>query len=137
MDVEAALDDGAPVINEHMGNNAIIEYTFPGINALGVAGDIDGAFEEADEIVSGRLKIGRYSGVPLETRGLVAEWDDLRQSLTLHSESQVASLLRTELAAALGIPETSVRILTPNIGGGFGNKWDRYPRGHPGFPWRR
>ncbi|MDE0171500.1 MAG: xanthine dehydrogenase family protein molybdopterin-binding subunit [bacterium] len=127
VDVEAALADGAPVINEDMGDNTIIEYTFPGINALGVAGDIEAAFADADEIVSGRLKIGRYSGVPLETRGLVAEWDDLRQTLTLHSESQVASLLRTELAAALGIPETSVRILTPNIGGAFGNKWDRYP----------
>ena len=127
VDVEAALADGAPVINEDMGDNTIIEYTFPGINALGVAGDVDGAFEEADEIVSGRFKVGRYSGVALETRGHVAEWDDLRQTLTLHSGSQVASLLRTELAAALGIPETSVRILTPNIGGAFGNQWDRYP----------
>ena len=127
VDVEAALADGAPVINEDMGDNTIIEYTFPGINALGVAGDIEGAFAEADEIISGKFRIGRYSGVPLETRGLVAEWDDLRQTLTLHSESQVASLLRTELAAALGLPETSVRILTPNIGGAFGNKWDRYP----------
>ena len=127
VDVEAALIDGAPVINEDMGDNAIIEYTFPGINALGVAGDIDAAFADADEIISGRFHIGRYSGVPLETRGLVAEWDDRRQALTLHSESQVASLLRTELVAALGLPETSVRILTPNIGGVFGNKWDRYP----------
>ena len=127
VDVEAALAEDAPVINEHMGDNVIIEYTFPGINALGVAGDLDGAFAEADEVITGRFRIGRYSGVPLETRGLVADWDDLRQTLTLHSESQVAHLLRTELAAALGIPETSIRILTPNIGGAFGNKWDRYP----------
>ncbi len=125
--VEAAIAEDAPVINEHMGDNAIIEYTFPGINALGEAGDVAAAFDEADEIVSGRFHIGRYSGVPLETRGLVVEWDDLRQTLTVHSESQVASLFRTELAAALGLPETAVRVLTPNIGGAFGNKWDRYP----------
>ncbi len=127
VDVEAAVAEGAPVINESMGDNVIIDYTFPGINALGVAGDVGAAFEEADEVVSGKFRVGRYSGVPLETRGLVAEWDDLRQTLILHSESQVAHLLRTELAAALGIPETSIRILTPNIGGAFGNKWDRYP----------
>ena len=127
VDVEKALEEGAPVINEAMGNNAIIEYTFPGINALGEAGDIEAAFEAADEVVSGRFRIGRYSGIPLETRGLVVEWDALRQTLTVHSESQVASLFRTELAAALGLPETAVRVLTPNIGGAFGNKWDRYP----------
>ena len=127
VDVEAALADGAPLINEDMGDNAVIEYTFPGVNALGVAGDVAAAFEDADEVITGRFRIGRYSGVPLETRGLVAEWDDLRHTLTLHSESQVAHLLRTELSAALGIPEPSIRILTPHIGGAFGNKWDRYP----------
>ena len=127
VDVEAALEDGAPVINEHMGDNVIIHHVSPGYNALGEVGDLEGAMAEADEVITGRLRIGRYSGVPLETRGLVADWDELRQTLTLHSESQVAHLLRTELAAALGIPETSIRVLTPNIGGAFGNKWDRYP----------
>lgn len=127
VDVEAALEDGAPVINEHMGDNVIIHHVSPGYNALGEVGDLEAAMAEADEVITGRLRIGRYSGVPLETRGLVADWDELRQTLTLHSESQVAHLLRTELAAALGIPETSIRILTPNIGGAFGNKWDRYP----------
>ena len=127
VDTEKAIEDGAPVINEVWGDNIVVDHIFPGINALGEEGDVEGAFAEADHVVSGKFRIGRHSGIPLETRGLVGIWDELAQRLTLHSESQVASLLRTELAAALGIPETGIRILTPNLGGGFGNKWDRYP----------
>ena len=127
VDVEAAIELDAPVINANWEDNIAIDYTFPGMNAMGEMGDVEGAFAEADHVVSGKFHIGRYSGVPLETRGHVAVWDDVTHSLTLHSESQVAHLLRTELAGALGIPETAVRILTPNIGGAFGNKWDRYP----------
>ena len=127
VDVEAAIADGAPVINEEWGDNIAITHPFAGINALGEAGDVEGAFAEADEVVSGKFYLGRHSGVPLETRGLVADWDELRQSMILHSESQVAHLQRTELASVLGLPETAIRIMTPNIGGAFGNKWDRYP----------
>ena len=126
-DCEAALEEGAAVINEDWGDNVAIHHVFAGYNALGVCGYEPEVFDNAEEIVRGRLTIGRHSGIPLETRGIVADWDEVYGRLTVHSESQVASLYRTELAASLSLPETAVRVLTPNMGGGFGNKWDRYP----------
>ena len=108
VDTEKAIEAGAPVINEVWGDNVVVDHIFPGINALGEEGDVEGAFAEADHVVSGKFRIGRYSGIPLETRGLVGIWDELAQRLTLHSESQVASLLRTELAAALGRDPTKL-----------------------------
>ncbi len=126
-DAEAALEEGAPVINEDWGDNVAIHHVFAGYNALGECHYDAETFDNAEVTVRGRLKIGRHSGIPLETRGIVADWDEVHGRLTVHSESQVASLFRTELAASLGLPETAVRVLTPNMGGGFGNKWDRYP----------
>ncbi len=126
-DCEQALEDDAPVINEEWGDNVAIHHVFAGYNALGECHYEPEVFDNAEEIVRGRLTIGRHSGIPLETRGIVADWDEIHGRLTVHSESQVAHLFRTELAASLGLPETAVRVLTPNMGGGFGNKWDRYP----------
>jgi carbon-monoxide dehydrogenase large subunit len=127
VDVESALKAGAPVINEAWGDNVAIRHIVPGIDATGKAGDIDGAFAAADAVVKARFKINRFSGVPLETRGLVASHDPLTHGLTLWSSSQVAHKQRTQLASVLGVPESSIRVMTPNLGGGFGVKWDCYP----------
>jgi carbon-monoxide dehydrogenase large subunit len=126
-DVEAALAPGAPVINDAWGDNVAIRHIVPGVNAKGEPGDIEGAFAAAHTVVRARFRINRFSGVPLETRGMLASFDPLSEELTLWSESQVAHKLRTQLAEVLAFPEAKIRILTPHMGGGFGVKWDAYP----------
>jgi len=126
-DVEAAIAPGAPVINDAWGDNIAIKHVVSGVNAKGEAGDVEGAFAAAHTVVTGRFKINRFSGVPLETRGLLAIHDPLSGDLTLWSSSQVAHKLRTQLSEVLNFPEASIRIRTPNLGGGFGVKWDAYP----------
>jgi carbon-monoxide dehydrogenase large subunit len=117
---EQALAPGAPVINEEWGDNVAARYSWK-------TGDTDATFADAAIVVRGGFRLNRYAAMTLETRGLVATWDAPTGILTLWSGSQAASLLRTELAVCLGLPDNAIRIFSPNIGGGFGAKWDRYP----------
>ncbi len=120
VDVEEAMKDGAPIINEAWGDNIAALYPFRN-------GDTDAAFAEAAVVVEARVYSNRYGAVPLEARGGIASWDVLTSTLTMWSMSQAATLLRTELAQSLSLPDNAIRIMSPNIGGGFGAKWDRYP----------
>ncbi len=119
VDPVEAMEPDAPVINEEWGDNIAARYPYK-------SGDTDAAFDDAPVVVTGRFHINRHSAVPMETRGNIASWDPLTGTLTLWSGSQAASLLRTELAASLDLPDNAIRIFSPNIGGAFGVKWDRY-----------
>ena len=90
-------------------------------------GDAAGAIEKADVVVSARLATGRHSGVPMETRGLVADWDEAAGQLTLYGSTKVPHFKRHQLAAQLGLAEQAVRILSLSAGGGFGIKGEVYP----------
>jgi aerobic carbon-monoxide dehydrogenase large subunit len=89
------------------------------------AGDVDAAFARARLVVSETFEHGRCAPTPMEPRGMVADWDG--DTLTLWSPSQCPSLMRTALAAALDLPEMRVRIVTPDVGGGFGLKMQVFP----------
>jgi carbon-monoxide dehydrogenase large subunit len=117
---QQGAEPGATVINEDWGDNIAARYDFK-------TGDTDAAFANAPVVVKGRFHINRHTAVPMETRGNVASWDSLSGTLTLWSGSQAPSLLRTELADSLGLADNAIRILSPNVGGAFGVKWDRYP----------
>lgn len=119
VDVEEAMNPDAPVVNEEWGSNIAARCPFK-------AGDTDAAFAAADVVVSARVKMQRHMCMPMETRGLVASWDDLTETLTVWSQSQASSLLAAELSKSLALGDSQIRVMSPNIGGAFGGKWDRY-----------
>jgi carbon-monoxide dehydrogenase large subunit len=112
---EQALGPGAPVIHEELGDNLIYE------TRLG-AGDVEGAFASAHRVYRRRFTTGRHTGVPLEPRGLVADFDPATRALTVWMSTQVPHMMQAVLADLFGLPEQRVRVIAPDVGGSFGIK---------------
>jgi carbon-monoxide dehydrogenase large subunit len=85
------------------------------------------ALAEADVVVEATLRMGRVSGQPMEPRGVLAVWDSVGGRLTVHHATQGPHSARSGLAEMLGLPETAVRVVVPDVGGGFGVKNQVYP----------
>jgi len=117
---DAALADGAPTLHSGVPGNRYAEWTIS-------VGDAAAAFHEAEVIVRERISMQRYSGIPIETRGVLASHDPLTGDLVIWASTQWAHTARSLTAALLGIPEQHVRVITPDIGGGFGVKVELYP----------
>ena len=120
VDVEAAIGGGGALIHEQFGTNVIADFTTG-------KGDVDGAFARAPRRLARRFWHHRYSGIPMETRGVVAEFDTRNQSLTVWSSTQVVAWVRREVAGRLNLPEAQVRAVALDVGGGFGVKGHVYP----------
>jgi carbon-monoxide dehydrogenase large subunit len=90
-------------------------------------GDVEGALASAAEVVDRVFRVNRQTAAPLEGRGGVADWDAARGKLTFHSSTQVPHLARHALGEILEIPENRVRVIAPDVGGGFGVKAILYP----------
>jgi carbon-monoxide dehydrogenase large subunit len=88
-------------------------------------GDVDAVFARAAVVVRERFTHGRCVAAPMEPRGVLADWDG--DALTVWSSTQVPSALRSTLAESLGLPETRVRVVAPDVGGGFGLKTHIFP----------
>jgi aerobic carbon-monoxide dehydrogenase large subunit len=118
--VEVALADQAPLLYDDWPDNiaGVFESEM---------GDVDRAFDEADVVVSERFEIQRLFACSLEGRGVLAEWDDFRDELTVWTSSQIMHIARDFLAGVLGLPEQKIRVLVPRIGGAFGAKFHFYP----------
>jgi carbon-monoxide dehydrogenase large subunit len=114
-DPEAALQPDAPLVEPRWGDNLIIRRDLQ-------TGDPDRAFAEADGIVSGEVATGRITGVPLEPRGVVADYDPFKDLLTVWDSTQNPHPLRVYLAEVLRIPENGIRVIQPQVGGAFGLK---------------
>jgi carbon-monoxide dehydrogenase large subunit len=120
-DVFAALADDAPVLHpDHMPSNLVAANP----NA---AGDSATAMAAADVVVEGRFHVGRVTGLPMETRGIVAEWRRGAGELTVRLSTQVPHLVRSQLAHCLRIDEGGVRVVASDVGGAFGLKLGVYP----------
>lgn len=117
---ERALEPDAPLLHPDLGDNLAGTFSV-------TVGDPEGAFARADRVVRGRFCVQRYSGMPLETRGVAAVWDSGRQHLTLYSSTQWPHTLRDSLAVQLALPAAAIRVVAPDVGGGFGIKQDVYP----------
>lgn len=115
-----ALAEGAEPLHEGWTRNTYLERSME-------LGDPDAAFAEADGVVELELRSSRSSGIPLECRGMVAEFDRGQRELTLWTSSQVPHILRTGLADFLQMPEHHIRVVAPDVGGGFGIKAMLYP----------
>ena len=109
----------------------------PGNRALGQtwrAGDPDAAFVGAARVVELTVQQNLLAGVPMETRGALAAWDAVAGALTLWTSTQAPFRIRTEVARMLGLDEARVRVIAPDVGGGFGVKGGPY-REEPLVAW--
>ncbi len=88
-------------------------------------GDVDAALASAPVVVRETFSHGRLTASPLEPRGIVADWDG--ETLTVWASSQTPRIMRAALAGALGLPEATVRVMAPDVGGGFGLKMHVFP----------
>lgn len=111
--------NGPPYVHEQLGTN--VAFTMPF-----AAGDAGKAFADADEIIKQRIVNQRVAPVPIEPRSMVASWDEGMQHLTLYSSTQIPHLLRTQLSIVLGMSENHIRVIAPEVGGGFGAKLNVY-----------
>src|SRR5712692_9887400 len=118
-DPEKAIAPGAPPVHPEWPDNTAFNYHQEG-------GDVDKAFAEADVVVKQRITSQRLIPAPMETRGVVAEWLAGDRALTLHSSTQIPHLLRSLIAMMLGLEENRLRVVTPEVGGGFGCKLNVY-----------
>ncbi len=117
VDAEAALAPGAPLLHDGAEDNLAAAVTH-------TVGDPDRAFAEADVVIDFMFRFGRLSGQPLETRGIVASYEPakLGESLTVWSSTQAPHTARRVLADMLGLPQHAIRVIAPDVGGGFGVK---------------
>lgn len=90
-------------------------------------GDVDAAFANAAVVVEAELRSGRHTGVPMETRGIVAEYDPLAEGLILHGSTKVPHANRSQLSEHLGIAPSRITMRETAIGGGFGVRGEYYP----------
>ncbi len=117
-DVEEAAA-GGPVIHEAFGDNIAYKLTSG-------EGDIDAAFAAADRTVKQRILHKRLAPIAMEPRGVLARYFPGEEELTLWSSTQIPHLMRTQVALMIGIPENKLRVITPEVGGGFGSKLNVY-----------
>jgi carbon-monoxide dehydrogenase large subunit len=89
------------------------------------SGDVEGAFAGAAIVLRETFEHARCAASPIEPRGVVAAWDG--EALTVWASTQTPSILHTALAASLALPEARVRVVTPDVGGGFGLKMHVFP----------
>ncbi len=115
VDPEAALAPGAPVLHDDLGGNNFAHIEFE-------AGDVDAAFAGASHVFRKRFHFGRCHAAPLEGRGVIADWDAGEGSLTVWTSTQMPFLVRGMLASLFGLKDTRVRVICPDVGGGFGLK---------------
>ena len=114
-DAREALKPGAPKLYDDWEDNKQVHLKFDW-------GDPDAAFAEADRIFKVSHSEGRVTGLPIEPRGCLAQYDPKRQTLEMWGTFQTPFLARHNLAAALGLPEARVKVHAADIGGAFGLK---------------
>jgi carbon-monoxide dehydrogenase large subunit len=119
VDPEKAIAKGSPLLYDQFEDNVSFRWHLEG-------GDVAKAFKDADRIVEQRMVNQRLIPVPIEPRGVVADYFPGEKKLTVWSSTQVPHLLRTQIAAMLSLPEYSVHVITPEVGGGFGSKLNIY-----------
>ncbi|MBS0558950.1 MAG: xanthine dehydrogenase family protein [Proteobacteria bacterium] len=114
VDMLRARDPDQPLVHEHWPDNAFLD-TF-------VDGDIDTARAAASVVVKRRLRTARQCMSPMEGRGVVAVWDRRLEQLLVYTATQMPHIVRNGLAECLGLDQGRIRVVAPDVGGGFGYK---------------
>jgi CO/xanthine dehydrogenase Mo-binding subunit len=115
MDLEKAVRDGAPLVHADAPNNLAAHF-------VQVSGNPDDAFAKAEHVTKIRVQIDRSTAAPMECRAIAASWDAVSEELTVWDGTQAPISLRGGLASILKVDEDKVRVIAPNVGGGFGQK---------------
>ncbi|HMM88386.1 xanthine dehydrogenase family protein molybdopterin-binding subunit [Bradyrhizobium sp.] len=114
-DMRTALDSATPVIHGSLGDNLAFERVHD-------AGGVDRAFAESDEVVETEFIFGRHTGVTLEPRAVVADWNVAEAKLTIYQGTQAPHMVQNIAALHLGLREAQVRVVCKDVGGSFGIK---------------
>ena len=118
--VEDATAPGAPVIHAGMEDNIVFHREFGG-------GDVERAFRQADLTLEKTFRFPRQTAVPLETRGVVADYDRGQERLSVWTSCRSPHLVRTTISNVMRLPQHAVRVISPDVGGEFGIKGAAYP----------
>jgi carbon-monoxide dehydrogenase large subunit len=119
-DAMDACREGAALLHDEAGTNVLVAREFK-------RGDVDAAFAQAPVTVGGRFRMRRHTALAIEPRACLAEYEPGRDALTLHSATQIPGIVRDALAEALDLPGHRLRVVAPDVGGGFGGKGSLYP----------
>src|SRR3954466_15227882 len=114
-DMRTALDPATAVIHASLGDNLAFERNHD-------AGAVDQAFAESDEVVEAEFVFGRHTGVTLEPRAVVADWNAAEARLTIYQGTQAPHMVQNIAALHLGLKESQVRVICKDVGGSFGIK---------------
>ena len=120
VDVEAGIRPEAPRIHEDWPDNLAVSFTAQ-------VGDPDAVFRTAPVVIAERIAVQRYAGMPLEPRAVLAVPDTRDGGIAVWDSTQLPHLVQKTLMEALGLPAHRVRVVTPDVGGGFGTKCSIYP----------
>ncbi|MDQ7843699.1 MAG: xanthine dehydrogenase family protein molybdopterin-binding subunit [Armatimonadota bacterium] len=115
VDLEQAARPNAPLVHEDIGTNVCAHYTQR-------VGNVEEAFARAAHVFRERFVFDRGASAPLECRGIVAQWEAKLRQLTVWDSTQAPIRIRNYLSQLLGLPQQDVRVIAPDIGGGFGPK---------------
>jgi aerobic carbon-monoxide dehydrogenase large subunit len=118
-DMVAAAEPGSPLVHADWGTNVAVGFTH-------AIGDADRVFAGAEAVFTETFRIQRYVGMPIEGRGVVAQWDRRDETLTTWNSTQVSHFVQQGLVTALELPPHRVRVIAPDLGGGFGTKASGY-----------
>ncbi len=116
----AASASNKSLLFEAHGTNLAITYDV-------VLGNADHAFKDAPYTRREKFRVDRHAAVPMEPRGLLAEWDAAKGKLTVNGAAKVAFFNRRILAGQIGLPEDSIDMIENDVGGGFGARGEFYP----------
>src|SRR5437868_7464897 len=117
--MEKALGNETSYVHEEFRSNKAFTHALKN-------GDIAAAFKKADRVVKQRMINQRLAPIAMETRAVLAEYLPGEKRLTVWNSTQIPHLLRTQISVMLGLPETAVRVIAPEVGGGFGSKLNVY-----------
>jgi carbon-monoxide dehydrogenase large subunit len=119
LDEEKAADPKSPVIHEKLGSNIAYKLTAG-------EGDIEAALKSADKVIKQKILNKRLAPIAMEPRGVLARYYPGEQELTLWTSTQIPHLARTQVSLMIGMPENKLRLIAPEVGGGFGSKLNVY-----------
>ena len=115
LDLEKAIADGAPPVHDDIPNNIAAHF-------VQESGDADAAFARAEHTTTVRVRLERSTAAPMECRAVAARWDGVSGELTVWDSTQATISVRGGLASLFDIDEDRIRVIAPNVGGGFGQK---------------
>ena len=120
LDIDTADQPGAPVVHPDIPDNLYNHFELE-------AGAVDAAFQQADFSIELECRNGRCAPVPMESRAILADWDPDLDEIHVWASHQAPHVFRTGLSEFLDVPEARIRVVSPDVGGGFGAKLIVYP----------